>query len=172
MAKKIKINALSEEAKEYGELLDSKLGKMPIEKKKIIAFVLVGAVTALLISVYAFFKDYSQLTLINETEYARIARYIHSRRWSAEDYELRELREFIFQDSTGVVSSYFEDGFIVLFVEGHTYSQRIRFFYHEGKMMAERMPDLFLHYTVSEKKIGEALFFEVSGRTIILYPEK
>ena len=37
MAKKIKINALSEEAKEYGELLDSKLGKMPIEKKKIIA---------------------------------------------------------------------------------------------------------------------------------------
>lgn len=172
MSKELKMGQLTEEARAYGEIANKKIMEISLKKRKAIVFLLISIVMILFSYIYFFFKDYSELTRISEAEFSRISRYIDMMEWSCEEYELRELREYVFKDATGLVKSCYEDGSVALYLDGKAYTQKIKFHFEDGKMAADSNQELYLHYTVSERKIGEVLFFEIAGRTIILYPVK
>ena len=172
MAKNSKLGKPTKEAKILGEKAGAIINQMPQNKRQLVVVLAVIFIIFASVVVYLFFRYSSSLSSISELEYRRISRYIDGRRWIASEYELGELREFVFHDATGITSTMSSKDSILLYLEGKSYSISIPFCFEGGKISASGYSDLNLHYATSEKKVGEALVLETSGRTIVLYPEK
>ena len=172
MAKNEKIGKPTEDVRKLGEKAESVIGKIPQNMRKLLVVSLIALIIFFSIISYLFFKHSSSLSSINELEYRRISRCLDGRRWIASEYELGELREFVFHDATGIASTGFSKESIFLFLEGNSYSISISFSFDCGKIIANGYESLSLFYATSEKKVGEAIVLETKGRTVVLYPEK
>ena len=157
MAKNSKLGKPTKEAKILGEKAESIIDRMPQTKRQLVVVVAVLLIIFVSVVAYLFFRYSSSLSSINELEYRRISRYIDGRRWIASEYELGELREFVFHDATGISSTMSSENSILLYLEGKSYSISIPFCFEGGKIYAMGYSGLNLHYATSEKKVGEAL---------------
>lgn len=172
MAKNEKIGKPTEEARRLGEKAESIIDRIPRNKRSLLVLFAIVLIIFSSIVGYLFFKESSSLSTISELEYRRVSRYLNGRRWIVSEYELGELREFVFHDATGIASTGFSKESIFLFLEGNSYSISISFSFDCGKIIANGYESLSLFYATSEKKVGEAIVLETNGRTIVFYPEK
>ena len=172
MAKNRNIKESTIEAEIRGLKTHKRLERLSKTDKVVIIIALFLLLGFLSVAVYSFFRESSSLTTINEDEYLSILRRIDGRSWYCEAYELRELRELVFEDATRRVITERRDSSLIVIVEGSVFSVALEFAYKDGAALGVSRPELRFHYTQSKEGTGEAILIQKGGRTIVLYPER
>lgn len=172
MSSKNRIGEQTKESRALGSSMEKGIGKLTIRTRIIILILLFSLLISSSVSVYALLRSGSMLSSISESEYRRVARYVDGRKWIASEYELRELREFIYREADGSAETLSDGSTITLVLGGNLFVRRISFLFDDGQIVSEDIEGVLLHYTESEKKEGEALVIETEGRTIVFYPER